>query len=85
MLADLQKYKGDYSLLALAAAFYLAVVVKFQTNPRYLLAATGAFAVFYILWGIFHHGRARSLTLRVVLEYFLVASLAVVIVSTLLI
>lgn len=79
------KYKSDYLGLALAIGLYIAAILRFQAIPRYLLFATVAFALFYILWGIFHHAHTHTLAWRVVLEYFLVAILAIVIVSTLLV
>jgi hypothetical protein len=85
MIRDLDKHKGDYSLLAAFSALFLGAVVKFQTNPFNILLATLIFALIYLIWGITHHIKAKSLTGKVVLEYFLVAVLAVVIVSTLLV
>lgn len=79
-----QDTKGDYILLALIASGYLVFIFYFRTVPQYLLFATLAFALLYMIWGILHHVRTRSLTAKVVLEYFLVAGLAISVVSTLL-
>jgi hypothetical protein len=78
-------HKGDYLLLALIVGGYLMAVMRFQATPQYLLIATGVCAALYVCWGIFHHVRSRSLHPKVVLEYFLVAALAVAIIATLLI
>jgi hypothetical protein len=85
MLTDIKNHKLAYSLLALAAAGYLTLVYSTRTQPYTIVWATGIFAGFYALWGIFHHAVEHSLTFRVVLEYVLVATLAVTVVSTLLI
>ncbi len=79
------KYKGDYSVLALAVAGYLAFVIRFAAIPRYILLATIALSLFYSIWGIIHHLRTRSFTTRIMLEYFLVSILAISLVSTLLV
>ena len=81
----IMQHKGDYSLLALGVGGYLAFVIRFAAIPRYILLSSIALAVFYIVWGIYHHLRTRSLSGRIVLEYFLVAVLAVIIVATLLV
>lgn len=78
-------HKGDYLILALIVGGYLLAVIRFQATPQYLLIATGVSATLYLCWGIFHHARARSLHVKVVLEYFLVAALAVAIIATLLV
>lgn len=78
-------HKGDYSALAILITGYLIFVFRFQTIPQYLLLATIAFALLYIIWGIMHHLRTHSLHPRVVLEYFLVAGLAITLIATLLV
>lgn len=77
--------KSGYSLLAVLAGLYLTFVYRYQSTPRYLLFATIVFAFLYFIWGLLHHFHDRSGSGKIVLEYLLVAALAVVIVSTLLI
>ncbi len=77
--------KSGYSLLAILAGGYLALVYRYQSAPSYLLFATVGFAILYFIWGVAYHLHDRSLHGKIVLEYLLVAALAVVIVSTLLI
>ncbi len=84
MISDLRKHKIDYSVLAILAAAYLIYFIINKNNPNALFLATLVFSLSYILWGVFHHARDRSLRLKVVLEYVLVATLAVVIASSLL-
>lgn len=79
------KHKSDYIILVILIITYVIAIFRFQTTPLYVLISTLAFATGYVIWGIFHHLRARNFTLRTVLEYLLVAILGVAIVSTLLI
>lgn len=76
--------KSDYSILAIFSALYVGIVFRYQTVPKYILLATGGFAILYVIWGIFHQLRANNFHGRIVLEYLLVAILGVAIVSTLL-
>lgn len=85
MLADLHNHKLDYSILAVMSGIYLLVVLKILTTPLYVILVTATYAFLYFLWGILHHLSTRTLYKKVVLEYFLVAVMAIVIVSTLLI
>jgi hypothetical protein len=78
------KNKSDYSILVILSSIYVYVVYRFQTVPKYILISTIVFALSYIIWGIFHHIKARNFHGRIVLEYLLVALLGVAIVSTLL-
>ncbi len=84
MFNDITRHRLDYSLLALMAAGYLMIVLTHQTAGHLIFIATLFFAGLYCLWGIWHHTHTKSLHARIVLEYFLVAALAVCIVSTLL-
>lgn len=84
MIRDIAQYKGHYSILALLAAFFIAYFVYAQNRPAQLFLAAIIFAFLYIAWGIWHHTQTRSLTRTVVLEYFLVALIGLVIVSSLL-
>lgn len=88
MLVKLSKimhhYKTDYSILAFLALGYLATIYKYQTFPKYVFLATLLFALSYLIWGAIHHLRLHNFNLRIMLEYLLVATLGVVIISTLL-
>lgn len=83
MIKDVLENRIDYSILAVVAGTYLLLAYHFQNDYGYLFDLTLGFAIGYFLWGIYHHMRTRSLHFRVVLEYFLVAALGLVIISTL--
>jgi len=85
MIQDIVKHKIAYSFLAVFAAVYLTLIFSFQTSPSYLVITTLAFSLCYFFWGVFHHLLEHSLQAKIVLEYFLVATLAVVIIATLLV
>lgn len=85
ILKDVRTHRLDYSLLALIAALFTAYFVLSRHSPRQLFLSTVAFAALYALWGVWHHARGNHLTVKVVLEYLLVAALGIAIVSTLLI
>ena len=85
ILRENRTHKLDYSVLALFAVGFLVYSTLFRHSPLQLLSGTLVFASLYIAWGIWHHARSDHLSPRVVLEYFLVATLGIAIVSTLLI
>ncbi len=76
---------GEYSILVALSAIYLMVIFRYQTTPKYVLMATVAFAVLYLIWGIFHQISTRNFHTKIMLEYLLVALMGVAIISTLLI
>lgn len=85
MIRDITKNKIDYSVLAVGSGIFLILFLVNQTNTVFMFRSSIAFAIFYILWGFFHHRRTKSLTGKVMLEYILVAVLALVVASSLLI
>jgi hypothetical protein len=85
MIGEIKRHKIDYSYLAILAISFSLYFYFARHSASQLFVATLAFALVYIIWGVWHHARLRHLTGRIVLEYFLVACLGIVIVSTLLI
>ena len=47
------------------------------------LAAAGATAAAYVLWGIIHHAVQKDLHPKIVIEYMLIGAIAVVLLLTL--
>lgn len=82
---DLQKNKLDYFVLIILSALFATYYLTNLDHPYQLFVATVIFSLLYIFWGIWHHAKSHHLNGRIVLEYFLVATLGVIIVSTLLI
>jgi len=85
MFSELKKHKVDYSFLAVIASVFVFLFLAKRNESSYLLLLTLCFALAYILWGVWHHSRTHSLSLRVVLEYLLVGTLGILIVATLLV
>lgn len=81
---ELRKHKLDYSLLAVMATVFTAYFMTMRNSPSRLLLSTITFSSLYVVWGAWHHNRSHHLTIKIVLEYFLVAVLGIIIVSTLL-
>lgn len=84
MIDDLKKHRFDYSLLATLAGIFIIYFLDSRSEPRKLVVATLCFSIGYFLWGVWHHGNTKTVTKHIVLEYFLVALIGIVIVSSLL-
>lgn len=84
MIKDVIENKSDYSILAVISGAFIVYFVRFNDRPELLFKAVVIFASTYIVWGFIHHLRDKSLTLKIMLEYVLIALLAVVVASTLL-
>lgn len=82
---DLRINKIDYSVLIFASLLFVGYFMYNLDHPYQLFATTIIFAIIYVLWGIWHHARSHHLNFRIVLEYFLIATLGVIIISTILI
>lgn len=65
-------------LLILAGGFYLFTTSAGDKNLA--LSFVILLAVSYVIWGILHHLVHHSMTLRIVIEYAVVASLGVAII-----
>ena len=85
MIKDLQKNKFDYALLALLAIIFLSFFFHFAYQPLKMFLSVVGFSLSYWLWGLFHHLKLGKFSLKIVLEYTLLALLAIVLASTLLI
>ncbi len=85
MINDIIRYRLDYGILAIISCVYIVFFLSNQQDTSSLLIGTVAFGLAYVVWGIFHHLRTHTLHSKVVLEYLLVSSLAILLVSTLLI
>ncbi len=84
MFQDIKSHKLDYSLLALITGIFITFFVISSGSAALLMLGTLVFAVTYILWGIWHHGRTHSLTGKIMLEYILVSMFGILVVGSLL-
>lgn len=85
MITDLRTNKVDYSILALGSAAYMLFFIIYQSDNVKIFSSTVVYAIFYILWGVFHHLRIKNLRLKIMLEYILVATFGLIVASSLLI
>lgn len=83
MIRDIKNHKTAYTILALLGLFYLGLVYYLKHTPIFILFLTIGFASSYLIWGIIHHLIEKSLTLKIMLEYVLVAALGIAIITTL--
>lgn len=85
MIGDLRINKIDYSLLAGVSAAYMLFFILYQSDNVKIFSSTVIYAIFYVLWGIFHHIRIKNLRFKIMLEYLLVATFGLIVASSLLI
>lgn len=72
----------DYLVLASFSVFFLMFLKMFQGEKLVSFLVLLTFVSFYILWGIVHHMREKTLHLKNVIEYILIG-FAILIVLTL--
>ena len=70
-------YFALFAILSLGMAFTLHVAYSKQVQ----MVAIVVTAVFYVLFGIVHHKANHDLTAKIVIEYMLIASLGMIVVS----
>jgi len=78
MLKDLYQNRTHY--LVLFAGLFLGLFLFFTSNkiglPGLEIESIIGLCVFYFIWGVIHHWLQKDLHIKIVLEYFLVASIA---------
>lgn len=82
----LEKNENLIHYLVLLAILNIGIVafLFFSYNKLYQLVVVGSMSGMYVLWGIIHHHLSEDLHLKVVLEYLLIALLAMAVVVSLL-
>ncbi len=61
----------DYLILITGSVFFLLFLKGFQGEKLISFFVLATFVSFYVIWGIFHHLRDKSLHLKNVIEYIL--------------
>jgi len=79
-MKDLKHYLALFSILALAVFFFIYFSYNRQAQAGIVLATAAA----YVIWGVVHHWLKKDFHLRVLVEYLVVAALAVVLLLSLL-
>jgi hypothetical protein len=73
----------DYFFLAIGLSLGAAAYFCFLSQPMIQAGFVIATGLFYILWGIIHHVREGDFHIKVILEYILIAVLAMALLLTL--
>ena len=80
MLADIREYLSHYLVLAILLGAGLILFALNVWNPPLQRIITVVIASSYILWGIIHHRISDQVTKKIVLEYAIIAALAVILI-----
>lgn len=69
------RHGADFFLLTLILTLGLAGLVYFRFETAAQIAVVALMAVFYVLWGVYHHHHDGDLTGKVILEYIAMSAL----------
>lgn len=83
MLKELYRQRIYYLILLTGLFLGLVAFFGFFGLPKLRQEAVGGLCFFYFLWGVVHHWLEKDLHWRIVLEYFLVAGIACLILLSL--
>lgn len=70
---ELKDHLFDYLLLITAGIFFLILLNIFRGQRTIEFVILVSFAFFYIIWGVYHHIINKTLYLKTVVEYILIA------------
>lgn len=73
----------QYFFLVSGLALGLFGFFAFAAYPQLRMAISIAIGIFYFGWGVIHHSLEKSLHIKIVLEYLLIAILAVAVLISL--
>jgi len=74
---ELNRHIFDYLILITAGVFFLISLNLFKGEKLSEFVILFVFILFYIIWGVYHHLTDKSLHLKTVLEYILIAFIIV--------
>ena len=73
----------DYLLLTFTTI--IEIVVLFFAPAQVKKISLYLYVIYYLVWSLLGHARAKTLSVKIVLEYFLLAAIAVAAIQVLLI
>ncbi len=76
---------SDYFILAIGLSLAASLYLLFLNQPNIQIGIVIATGLFYILWAVIHHAREGDIHPKVILEYTLIAALAIALMLTLII
>lgn len=80
----MSKHPSHYFVLLSLLLVGLWGIYWFSYNPAMRMVIMVGLSISYVVWGIVHHSHLGDLHLKIVVEYILVAMLAVLIFASLL-
>lgn len=84
LIHDIKTHSQHYLVLLVILNLGIGLFYFFRFNPIYQVMIVLATSLTYVLWGIIHHWLEGDLHLKIVLEYFLLALLADLLIFSLL-
>ncbi len=81
---EVKEHSLDYLFLTTGAVFFIIFLNAFSNERMLMFITIIAFSSFYIIWGIFHHSKSKTLHLKNMLEYILIAFLIIFIIKIIL-
>jgi len=69
---ELKRHSFDYLILFSSGVMFLMFLKLLQGYRFYTFVVLLMFAIFYILWGVYHHAKIRNLHLKNIVEYVLI-------------
>lgn len=76
----MKKHFGYYASFLLIFVGSLYLILQNQGGKAATLLFVGLFAFSYVLWGVLHHAVHHSMSMRIVIEYIVVALLGVAVI-----
>jgi len=80
-MRDIQKHHYYYFSQALIMICGVILAMHFRYDIRLTSLVITVMAILYVAWGILHHHFEHNLTLKIVIEYILMAVIGLVVLS----
>lgn len=83
ILKEIKKQPIDYILLLIVSVLSIVLFFVFGNNghSQFQRTVLYTFTAFYFIWSLVHHSRRHDLQLSIIIEYLLLALLALIIIS----
>lgn len=79
MIEDAKNHLLHYAILITILVVGFGSIVLFSSNKQIQLSLAVITAISYVLWGITHHYMEDDMSVKVVVEYILIAMLSILI------
>lgn len=85
VIFEIKKHLFEYLLLATAGVFFLFLMSFFKGDRSSQFVVMVVFTAFYLLWSFIHHSLHKTLRLKIVVEYILIAALCLLLLEIMLV